>query len=154
MDRTSTNSKQIHANRETVYNAFTTKDALEFWLAPNGMTGEIHDFKLETGSGYDMSLFYRDPAIAGKTSGNEDRFSATFIELVPYEKIIQAIRFKSDKQEFSEEMMMEVYLEAINEQTTQVTIVFKNIPDGIDPKDNETGTEESLNKLALYIENK
>jgi hypothetical protein len=33
-----------------------------------------------------------------------------------------------------------------------VTIVFKNIPAGIDPKDNETGTEQSLEKLARYVD--
>ena len=44
MDRTTTNSKIIQANIEKVYNAFTDKRALEFWLAPDGMTGKIHHF--------------------------------------------------------------------------------------------------------------
>jgi hypothetical protein len=48
-------------------------------------------------------------------------------------------------------MTMEVFLEASENNSTKVTIVFKNIPTGIDPKDNETGTKQSLEKLAYYV---
>jgi len=37
---------------------------------------------------------------------------------------------------------------------TRVTIAFKNIPAGVNPKDNEAGTELSLEKLARYMENR
>lgn len=153
MDRISKNSKIIKATRDKIYKAFTERKALEFWLAPNGMTGEIHDFDLKIGGGYDMSLFYIDDKILGKTSGNEDRFSAKFVELEPYEKIIQTINFQSDQDEFAEEMIMEVFLEEAEHDSTQVTIIFKNIPFGVDPKDNEAGTEQSLEKLARYFDN-
>ncbi len=125
---------------------------MEFWLAPNGMTGKIHDFDLKIGGSYSMSLFYNDNKTEGKTSENEDRFSATFIELKPYEKIVQSINFKSDKREFTEEMIMEIFLEETKGNSTKVTIIFKNIPAGIDPKDNETGTAQSLEKLAHYVD--
>lgn len=151
MTATTQNSKVIHSAREKVYHAFTDKTALEFWLVPNNMIGKIHDFDLKVGGGYGMSLFYRDKETAGKTSGNEDRFSARFVELKPYEKIVQAINFQTDKKELADEMIMEVSLEAIESNSTKVTIVFKNIPAGIDAKDNETGTEQSLEKLARYI---
>ncbi|KMQ68622.1 ATPase [Chryseobacterium sp. FH2] len=148
-----TNSRIIFAEREKVYKAFVSKKALENWLAPNNMKGEIHDFDLKVGGGYDMSLFYIDSNTRGKTSGNEDRFSAEFIELKPYEKIVQAINFHSDKKEFTDKMIMEVSLEENEKNSTKVTIVFRNIPEGINPKDNETGTEQSLEKLADYIRN-
>ena len=150
---TTTNSKIIRATKQKIYNAFTDKDALEFWLAPNDMVGKIHDFNLKVGGGYTMSLFYIDKETAGKTSGNEDRFSAKFVELKPYEKIVQTINFQSDKSEFTNEMTMEVSLETVENNSTKVTIVFKNIPTGIDHKDNETGTEQSLEKLARYLDN-
>ena len=47
-------------------------------------------------------------------------------------------------------MIMEVTLEAEDEGTT-VTIIFKNIPPGVRPEDNELGTRESLEKLARYV---
>jgi uncharacterized protein YndB with AHSA1/START domain len=153
MATTTTNSKIIQAARQKIYNAFTNKNALEFWLAPNNMTGKIHDFDFKIGGGYNMSLFYLDTETAGKTTGSEDRFSAKFVELKPYEKIVQTIHFQSDKSEFTNEMTMEVFLNAIDNNSTNVTIVFKNIPTGIDPKDNEAGTEQSLEKLAHYVDN-
>jgi uncharacterized protein YndB with AHSA1/START domain len=150
MDRTSRNSKVIPANKEKVYKAFTQKNALEFWLAPDNMVGKIHNFKLSIGEGYDMSLFYLDDG-KGKTSGNEDRFSTKFIELTPYDRIVQTVKFDSDKKELAEEMRMEVSLKELDSDTTEVTILFRNIPEGIDPKDNEAGTEQSLKKLANYL---
>lgn len=152
MDRISRNFKIIKATREKVYNAFTDKKALELWLAPNEMTGKIHDFDLKVGGGYSMSLFYIDSKTTGKTSENEDRYSAKFVELKPNEKIVQTINFQSDKNEFADKMTMEVFLEEAENNSTKETIVFKNIPIGIDPKDNETGTEQSLEKLARYVD--
>lgn len=35
---------------------------------------------------------------------------------------------------------------------TRVTILFKDIPPGIRPEDNETGTRLTLEKLARYVE--
>lgn len=151
MKRTSKNTKIIQANIKQVYHAFTDPKALEHWLSPDGMTGKIHSFNLEVGGGYDMSLFYDDDKAAGKTAGNEDRYAATFVELKPCEKIVQAIRFQSDKSEFTGEMIMEVFFKESGNNGTELTIVFNNIPTGIDPKDNEAGTEQSLEKLARYI---
>ncbi len=152
MDRTSINTKVIRADRESVFNAFANKKALEYWLAPYGMTGKIHSFDFKEGSKYEMSLFYNDNQTEGKTSGNEDRFSATFIEIKPFEKIVQTIHFQSNITDFKDEMTMEVQLTEIDSNSTKVTIIFKNIPTGVDPKDNEDGTEQSLEKLADWID--
>ena len=35
---------------------------------------------------------------------------------------------------------------------TTVSIVFKDIPPGIRPEDNEAGTRSTLEKLARYVE--
>lgn len=152
MDRTSTNSIIILADIETVYSAFIDKKALEYWLAPDGMIGKIHGFEFKVGGKYEMSLFYKDSEIEGKTGGNEDRFSATFTEIIANKKIVQTINFQSESNAFRDEMTMEVYLASIDKYATEVTIVFKNIPTGIDPKDNEDGTGQSLKKLAKYVE--
>ncbi len=116
------------------------------------MTGKVHDFNLEVGKGYTMSLFYpsSDKESQGKTSEKEDRFSARFIEITPT-KIVQAINFDSDNQDFKGEMIMEVTLQ-MEKDGTNVTFQFKNIPNGIRPEDNEKGTELSLQKLARYVQ--
>lgn len=151
MTASSKNSKIIHAPREKVYHAFTDKKALEYWLAPDNMTGRMHAFDPGEGGGYCMTLSYTDSQATGKTIANEDRFYAKFIELKPFEKIVEAINFQTDRKEFTGEMIMEVFLEEWADRSTKVTMVFSNIPPGIDPEDNRTGTEQSLSKLARYL---
>lgn len=147
------NSKVIKASPEALYRAFTDPAALAVWLAPGDMTGKIHDFKYGVGGGYEMSLYYSpaEETPRGKTSEREDRYTARFVELAPSSKIIEAITFNSTDPAFAGEMIMEVTFEAEGDGT-RVTIAFKNIPPGIRPEDNDAGTEQSLEKLARYVE--
>ncbi len=48
---------------------------------------------------------------------------------------------------------MEVTFESKDDRTT-VSILFKNIPAGIRPEDNEAGTQQTLEQLARYVEEK
>lgn len=147
------NSKFIKATPEALYRAFTDPTALAAWLAPDDMTGEVHRFDFRVGGGYEMSLYYpsSEKTFRGKTSEREDRYTARFMELTPPKRIVEAITFDSVDPAFSGEMIMEVTLEA-EEGATTVSLVFKNIPPGIRPEDNEAGTRSSLEKLARYVE--
>lgn len=97
--------------------------------------GQIHDFDLKIGSGYDRSLFYNNDQVTDKASRNEDHFTAKFVELKPIEKIIQPINFHSDRSEFQEET---------HSSTIKITVTHKNIPIGDWPKENEAEVEQSL----------
>ena len=147
------NSKFIKASPEALYRAFTDSAALAVFLAPGEMTGEVHSFDLRVGGGYRMSLYYpsSEKASRGKTSEREDRYTARFVELTPFRRIVQAVTFDSTDPAFSGEMVMEVTFEA-EDDGTRVTILFKNIPSGIRPEDNEAGTRSALEKLARYVE--
>jgi uncharacterized protein YndB with AHSA1/START domain len=147
------NSQFIKASREAVYRAFTEPAALETWLVPGDMTGKVHNFDHRVGGGYQMSLYYpsSEDATRGKTADREDRYTARFVELRPPERIVETINFDSSDPSFAGEMIMEATFEAEDGGTT-VSLVFKNLPSGIRPEDNETGTKSSLEKLALYVE--
>ena len=149
----SRNSKFIKASPEVLYQAFMDPTALAVWLAPGDMTGEVHSFDGRVGGGYQMSLYYpsSEKAARGKSSEREDRFTARFVELTPPKRIVEAITFDSADPAFSGEMTMVVTFEAEQGGTT-VTILFENIPPGIRPEDNETGTQLTLEKLARYVE--
>ena len=143
----------IKASREDLYRAFTEPETLASWLAPEGMTGKIHEFDGRVGGGYRMSLYYppSEQEHLGKTSEREDLYTARFVELTPPERIVEAINFDSPDPVFAGEMTMIVTLEG-REGGTEVTISFENIPPGISPKDNDTGTRSSLEKLARLVE--
>jgi uncharacterized protein YndB with AHSA1/START domain len=150
---TTRNSKIIKATQDVLYKALTDPVALAIWLAPGDMYGKVHHFDLRVGGGYVMSLFYpsSETTSRGKTSEKEDKFTARFIELTPPHKIVQAINFDSTDPAFAGEMIMEVTLEP-KETGTKITFLFKNIPPGIRPEDNEAGTLLTLEKLARYVE--
>ena len=147
------NTILIKASQAVVYKAFTDPKALAVWFAPGDMTAEVHHFDERVGGGYEMSLYYpaSEQEARGKSGGKEDRYTARFVELTPPSRIVEAINFDSDDAGFAGEMIMDITLEAKNGGTS-VTIVFKNIPSGISPEDNEKGTELSLQKLAMYVE--
>jgi uncharacterized protein YndB with AHSA1/START domain len=147
------NSKWIKATPQALYRAFTDPAALAVWLAPADMTGEVHRFDDRVGGGYQMSLYYpsSEQTFRGKTSEREDRYTARFVELTPPRRIVAAITFDALDPAFSGEMLMVVTLEAEDGGTT-VSILFKDIPSGIRPQDNEAGTRSTLEKLARYVE--
>jgi uncharacterized protein YndB with AHSA1/START domain len=147
------NSKWIKATPEALYRAFTDPAALAVWLAPGDMTGEVHSFDDRVGGGYQMSLYYpsSEQNFRGKTRQREDRYTARFMELTPPRRIAEAITFDSVDPAFSGEMLMVVTFEAEDGGTT-VSILFKDIPSGIRPEDNEAGTRSTLEKLARYVE--
>ncbi len=100
-----------------------------------------------------MSLYYpsSEKTLRGKTKAREDRYTARFVELTPPSRIVEAITFDSVDPAFSGEMIMAVTFEA-EDDGTRVSIVFKDIPSGIRPEDNEAGTRSTLEKLARFVE--
>lgn len=143
----------VSAPRERVYSAFMDPDELLAWLPPAEMTGQMHVFEARVGGGYTMSLFYAPDgqAFQGKTTENEDMVSVRFVDLVPPERIIEAVTFVSDDPAFAGEMTLTISLTEVPDGT-EVTMLFKNIPPGIRPDDNQVGADLSLGQLARYLE--
>lgn len=146
----STVSKRIEASPERVYAAFTTAEALEAWQAPDDMTANVGTFDHRIGGRYTMTLTYHTDD-AGKSGMHEDRYTARFVELVPNRRIVEAIAFETDDPAFMGEMTMTGTLVADGDGTI-VTLNYRNLPSGIDPKDNDEGTRQSLELLAHYVE--
>ena len=147
------NVQLIKAPPEAVYRAFTDPAALAVWMAPGDMTGQVHHFDGRVGGGYEMSLYYpaSDTAARGKSAEREDRYTARFVELAPPRRIVTAITFDAAEPAFAGEMIMDVTLTPAGGGTT-VTILFRGLPPGIRPEDNELGTRQTLEKLARYVE--
>ena len=146
-------STVIKAPRPVVYKAFLDPAALAAWRVPENMTARVHSFEAREGGIYRMSLTYRDArqSPGGKTSEDTDTFQGRFVELVPDEKIVEAITFESDAPGFAGEMKMTTRLADV-EGGTEVTMLCQDLPAGIRPEDNETGTRQSLHKLAALLE--
>lgn len=151
MKQETSNTRIIKADLSKVFNALSDPDSIVKWQVPREMTGKIHFFDFRVGGGYAMSLYYPVNEGIGKTKSNEDRFTSKFLEIEDNKKIVESVTFETQDKDFAGEMLMQIDLKKV-ETGTSVTFIFKNIPKGINPKDNEEGTRSSLEKLAKLLE--
>lgn len=128
---------------------------METWLAPDTMQGKLHIFEPHEGGRIRMSLTYRDPSDApggrGKSTDDTDTSEGAFVELKPNERIVQVFEFESDDPDFAGQMKMTWTL-ADADGGTQVTVLCEDIPKGVRLEDNELGSQQSLQKLAAFVE--
>ncbi len=146
-------TRRINAPRHAVYDALINPDKLIIWRVPNSMIGKIHSFDAREGGKYDMSLTYMKPeeSLGGKSTEDTDSFTGCFVQLIPDEKVVEVIEFDSDDPRFSGQMTMTTTLKEAD-GGTEISILAEDIPPGVNPADNEQGTEESLAKLAKLVE--
>lgn len=145
-------SKIIKASPQTIYQAFMNPEALASWLPPKGMSGHIDTFAPREGGTYKMILTYEmNRPTSAKTSENTDVYQGKFLMLLPDKKIVQSILFDSEDPTFAGEMIQTWYLEAVSEGT-KVTIVCKNVPEGIRKEDHDTELRSTLENLAVFSE--
>lgn len=147
-------SRIIKAPRQAVYKAFIDPKLVAQWLASDTMHAEVHTFDAREGGTFRMSLVYtNDNHMEGKSTADRDTFQGRFEELIPNEKIVEAISFESGDPAYGGEMKMTVSL-ADRSEGTEVTLLFEGLPAGIRPEDNDEGSRQSLRKLAELLETK
>lgn len=146
-------STVIRAARSVVYQACIDPGKVALWRVPDNMRAKVEIFEVRQGGVYRMALTYRDPgdAAPGKSSSDTDRFQGRFVELVPFERIVEAVEFDSPDPQFAGEMRITTTF-ADAERGTEVTILCQNLPIGIRLADNETGTIQALKKLTALLE--
>jgi uncharacterized protein YndB with AHSA1/START domain len=152
MGRTDRASLLIHVDREAVFAALTSSDALLRWLPPKGMHGRFERFDMRQGGSYRLVLTYKDASDApGKTSAESDVSEVRISQLVPGERIAQEIDFESDDPAFQGTMRMEWKLRSVD-GGTDVEVVARNVPAGIRARDHAEGMTSSLANLSAYLE--
>ena len=152
MPRTDKASRVITAPPERVWAALTDPEALLTWLPPGGMTGRFERFDARPGGSYRMVLTYPDASGApGKATADSDIVEARFVDIVPGERIVQAVGFVSENPAYAGTMIM-TWEVAAADDGTRVSIVAGDVPDGISAEDHAAGLDSSLTKLAAYLE--
>jgi uncharacterized protein YndB with AHSA1/START domain len=135
-----------------VWAALVDPDALMVWLPPGDMTGRFERFDARPGGSYRMVLTYPDAAGApGKASADSDVVEARFLDIVPGERVVQAVDFVSDDPAYAGTMTMTWAVSAV-ESGTRVDIVAEDVPDGISAEDHAAGLSSSLANLAAFVE--
>ena len=152
MPRTDRASRVVDAPVARVFNALVDRDALETWLPPGGMTARFERFDPTPGGSYLLVLTYADPVDSpGKSSADSDIVEARYVNIVPNDRVVQAVDFVSDDPAFAGTMTMTWAVQAIDGRT-RVEITADDVPDGISADDHAAGLSSSLNNLASYVE--
>ena len=152
MPRTDSASRVIAASPERVYAAFIDPEALAAWLPPDGMTATFERFDPRRGGSYRLVLTYADASRgAGKAGADRDIVEADFVDVVPQERVVQAVNFVSDDPAFAGTMIMTWQLTSVD-GATRVDFIADNVPEGISAEDHAIGLSASLENLANYVE--
>lgn len=146
--RTDCASRLIPASAERLYQAFAQPGAMERWLPPEDMCGEMLHFDFRAGGAYRMRLTYAQ-AGQGKTADGIDDVGVRLTRLEPARLIEQEVEFDSADPAFSGTMRMTWTFEA-RADGTLVTVRADDVPAGIAQADHEAGLADSLRKLARF----
>ena len=145
-------TRTILASARAIYRAFLDAESVASWRAPKGMTAKVFEFDARPGGGYRMAFVYEKPeAGRGKSTEDADIFTGRFIELVPDEKIVEAVQFESADPAFAGTMTITTLLSAVR-NGTKVTFVAEHVPPGISAADHKLGMDSSLKNLANLLE--
>jgi uncharacterized protein YndB with AHSA1/START domain len=152
MARTDRASRLFDAPVSRVFAALVDREALERWLPPGDMTGRFERFDPRPGGSYRLVLTYADPtASPGKSTAESDVVEVRFLDIVPNDRVVQAVDFVADAPEFAGTMTMTW---TVKEEGggTQVEIIAGDVPEGISAEDHALGLASSLENLARYLE--
>src|SRR5919201_2161256 len=107
MPRTDRASRVIAALPERVWAALVDPEALLAWLPPSGMIGRFERFDGRPGGSYRMVLTYSDASSApGKATVDSDIVEVRFVDIVPGERVVQAVGFVSGGPTYPGTMIM------------------------------------------------
>lgn len=152
MRRTDSASRLIGADPDRVFAALVDPVALAEWLPPEGMTGRFEHFDARPGGSYRLVLTYGGSSSgSGKTTPDADVVEARFVEILPPERLVQAVDFVSDDPAFTGTMTMTWELFPAKDGTRMV-VRADDIPAGIPAEDHTTGMQSSLANLAGFVE--
>lgn len=146
-------SRAIAAPAERIYQALTSRDAVQTWLPPAGARGIVQEFEPRVGGAFRMTLVFDTPGETGarKSSSNTDVVNGVFLEIVSNQRVRQRFTFSSEDPAFAGAMVMTWTLTPAM-GGTHVTVTAENVPVGISPRDHEAGMASSLANLARYVE--
>jgi uncharacterized protein YndB with AHSA1/START domain len=111
----------------------------------------VHEFTAAEGGTFRISLTYDEADAVGKTTAHTDTYRGRFARLVPDELVVEVDEFETDDPALQGEMTITLTLRDAD-GGTELLAVHDGLPDGVSPADNETGWQQSLDRLAALVE--
>jgi uncharacterized protein YndB with AHSA1/START domain len=149
-------TRDFNASRDLVWTAFTYPEWMKQWWGPKGYTAPVVQIDLRVGGKYLNCM--RSP------EGKDYWGTGVFREIVPNEKLVMTDSFADEKgnvvsptyygfgPDFPQEALQTITLEDHGSQT-RLTIRHALSSSEKDRQDAATGWNESLDKLAEFLQN-
>lgn len=145
-------SRVILATPRSVFRTMIDPETIPTWRAPTGMNARIDYFDARPTGGYRMTLFRQvTDSESGKSQVDTDIIEGQFVELVPDERIVEAVCFETNKAGYQGTMILTTTLERVRDGT-KVTLIAENVPPGISEADHRDGMASTLRNLANFVE--
>jgi uncharacterized protein YndB with AHSA1/START domain len=144
--------QRLEAPRARVYSALLDPEAIRAWMVPDGMTSVVHEFEAREGGAFRVSLTYREPTVAGKTTARTDTYHGRFLALVPDERVVEVLEFETGDPSLQGRMTITFELADADGGGTELLALHDDLPPGLSPAANEEGWRESLGKLAALLQ--
>lgn len=136
-------TKFIPASREDVFDAFTDRDKLEQWCAPEGMTLKLPEFEAREGGRYHYVHTNKD---------GEFNCVGYFKEIIPNEKLVSVDEkaYGPDGKTLFENVTCSV---SFRDKTggTELTVTQRGFTDAKMDQECEQGWADCLNKLTEVL---
>jgi len=132
----------LNAPPEKIYRAFTDANAMASWIPPYGFLCVVHSMDVKEGGSYRISFI-------NFSTGNEQSFGGTYIELKPNEFIKYTDKF--DDPNLPGEMFTSVWLKKVS-CGTELKIIQEGILSVIPIEMCYLGWQELLEKLKKLVE--
>lgn len=150
--RTDRGDRIVEAPVDRVFAALVDPDLLLEWLPPEGMTGRFEHVDMRPGGSYRLVLTYPPGAAAhAKSTEDADVVDVRIVDVVPGERVVQAVEFQSEDPAFAGTMTMTWSVHDAHGRT-RVEITATEVPRGIGAQDHADGLASSLANLARVVE--
>lgn len=152
MSRIDRASRLVEAPVGRVFDSLVNREALETWLPAGDMSGRFEIFDPRPGGSYRLVLTYpSSDASQAKSTDDSDIVNVRYLDVIPNQRVVQAVEFVSDTPKFAGTMTMTWAVKAEN-GGTRVEIIAENVPQGISAEDHAAGLASSLDNLARFVE--
>lgn len=132
----------LKAPVDRVFRAFSTPDALTYWMAPFGFLCKVHQMDFKVGGTYKMSF-------TNFTNNKSHSFGGEYLEIQPGKLLRHKDRF--DDPNLPGEMVVTVHFKEVL-CGTEIRISQEDIPAVIPVEMCYLGWQESLIQLAQLVE--
>jgi len=145
-------SRIILATPRAIFRILLDPETIPAWRSSKGMTARVEHFDPRPSGTYCFAFNYpENDRGCGTSSPHPDIINGHFIEILPDERIMEAIRFETGDPRYQATMTVTTTLESVRDGT-KVTLTAQDVPPGISEADHRARMDWTLKMLANFIE--